>query len=366
MTDGLARGGKERQLCFLTKYLLNKNYQIKIVSAKKISAENYLNEYNIPRALIIELNTKKYIKGFLQIKDIFKHFKPDVILCWDTRSAILGAYFKNKTTVINNSLRRGTFLNLKHLIFSKIASKLCRFNLANSIAALTMLNLPINQNNRIIYNGIDLNKKYDNKKHRDVLFQSVFNQKYTEDKILFLSIANLFPHKDYKTIIEAFSNLENQNNYYIIIGDGTDYSKIMELIEKKKLKNNIKLVGSVENVDEYLSAVDVFIHSSSGEGCSNAILEAMKYNLPLITTDNGGTKEIVFFPATSFFKYKNIDGLALCIKNSNQLISKTNNYKQKYIEHIQQFNFTNVFFNIENFLINSTRNNESTETKNHL
>jgi glycosyltransferase involved in cell wall biosynthesis len=42
-----------------------------------------------------------------------------------------------------------------------------------------------------------------------------------------------------------------------------------------------------------LQGADVFLHSSSSEGISNAVLEAMACGLPVVTTDVGGMAEAV-------------------------------------------------------------------------
>jgi glycosyltransferase involved in cell wall biosynthesis len=44
---------------------------------------------------------------------------------------------------------------------------------------------------------------------------------------------------------------------------------------------------------EVLSAFDLFVLSSHDEGMSNAILEAMSMELPVVATDVGGTGEVV-------------------------------------------------------------------------
>jgi hypothetical protein len=53
-TDTVQRGGKERQLFVLTKALLDKGYQMRIIT-KRISSDNYIYEYGLEKNLVIEI-----------------------------------------------------------------------------------------------------------------------------------------------------------------------------------------------------------------------------------------------------------------------------------------------------------------------
>lgn len=65
------------------------------------------------------------------------------------------------------------------------------------------------------------------------------------------------------------------------------------VIQDYRLSEVVHLLGRVTDPHRYLCFADIFIHSSKGEGCSNAILEAMSLGLPVIASDTGGTSEIV-------------------------------------------------------------------------
>jgi glycosyltransferase involved in cell wall biosynthesis len=75
------------------------------------------------------------------------------------------------------------------------------------------------------------------------------------------------------------------------------------------LDKSVHIVGAVENVADYLGAADIFVHSSKGEGCSNAILEAMCAGLPMVASKTGGTPEIVDDRFSRLFRYKDPEDL---------------------------------------------------------
>ena len=59
------------------------------------------------------------------------------------------------------------------------------------------------------------------------------------------------------------------------------------------LLDQVWLPGSMDNVDEIMRGLDVFVLPSLAEGISNTILEAMATGLPVIATATGGNPELV-------------------------------------------------------------------------
>ena len=58
-------------------------------------------------------------------------------------------------------------------------------------------------------------------------------------------------------------------------------------------REHLSLLGRRSDMPEVFSAFDVFVLSSHDEGMSNAILEAMAMEKPVVATDVGGTGEVV-------------------------------------------------------------------------
>ena len=80
------------------------------------------------------------------------------------------------------------------------------------------------------------------------------------------------------------------------------------------LADALHLLGPRRDIPEVLSAFDVFVLSSHDEGMSNAILEAMAMERPVVATDVGGTGEVVRHGATGYLvPAKDPDRLAQAI-----------------------------------------------------
>ena len=85
--------------------------------------------------------------------------------------------------------------------------------------------------------------------------------------------------------------IKRDDVYYSICGKGPDKEKLEELIEKYKLSDRVRLLGYRTDMDEVLQTADVFAFPSKREGLGIAAVEALSCGVPLIASDNRGTRE---------------------------------------------------------------------------
>ena len=110
------------------------------------------------------------------------------------------------------------------------------------------------------------------------------------DKKIYVYAGQFVARKDQKFLLELFTEEKMlKNHILLLLGDGADF---LTLKEKYKNVNNIIMPGSVNNVNEYLQASDVYIASSKSEGLPNGVLEAMAVGLPVILSDIEQHKEV--------------------------------------------------------------------------
>jgi glycosyltransferase involved in cell wall biosynthesis len=81
--------------------------------------------------------------------------------------------------------------------------------------------------------------------------------------------------------------------HVVIAGDVEPDDDVRALVAAAGLGDRLHLLGRRSDVPEVLAAFDVFVLSSHGEGMSNAILEAMAMEKPVVATAVGGTVEVV-------------------------------------------------------------------------
>jgi len=79
----------------------------------------------------------------------------------------------------------------------------------------------------------------------------------------------------------------------VIVGEVELDEPLQALVATLRLRDHLSLLGRRSDMPEVMSAFDVFVLSSHDEGMSNAILEAMAMEKPVVATDVGGTGEVV-------------------------------------------------------------------------
>ena len=127
-----------------------------------------------------------------------------------------------------------------------------------------------------------------------------------EPKIWIVS-GSLNGRKDPLFLINAWKQFfaNNTKQYLVLIGGGDLQENCLQAAEGEK---NIKVLGRVTNVVEYLQASDYYLAASKAEGMPNAALEALACGLPLLLSDIGPHNELVKMDEQIGLTYK-IDNL---------------------------------------------------------
>ena len=323
--SSLRRGGRERQLATIFKYTRDSSIDSKILIFNRVE-EDYTNEYDITTNDIYYLNEKNTLKRLHAIKDVFREFNPNVIYAWGsfeyTFCFLLSMFTSAK--IINGSIRHGIVVFNKKQVSRFIFLHLSKYIIANSKAGLKANKL---RKGYVLYNGIDDKFRESLSKRGKVdIIKSVFKDFHGET--VMVSVANLVPYKDYFTTLRALKRIRDKGFRfrYMAIGEGPMREKLETELIDLGLENEVNFVGRKNNVEDFLKAGDLFIHSSKGEGCSNAILEAMSASLPIIASDTGGTSEITGSRNGKLFPYQDVEQLTTAIED---LVSRKDELKEK-------------------------------------
>jgi glycosyltransferase involved in cell wall biosynthesis len=119
-----------------------------------------------------------------------------------------------------------------------------------------------------------------------------------ENEILIGLAARLDPMKDHPTFFRAAAALAGARRdvRFVCVGDGPEPYKaeLHRLTESLGLDKELIWAGARRDMSAVYSAMDIFsCSSSSGEGFSNAIGEAMACGVPCVVTDVGDAAYIV-------------------------------------------------------------------------
>lgn len=108
------------------------------------------------------------------------------------------------------------------------------------------------------------------------------------------TIGRLEQIKRYDVFLEAVARLAiNPPPVVVMVGAGPSRDAIEACARRLGLAGRVSLLGQRDDVLELYQAFDVFVQSSDSEGVSNAVLEAMALEVPIVATDVGGTSQIL-------------------------------------------------------------------------
>jgi len=150
-------------------------------------------------------------------------------------------------------------------------------------------------------------------------------------------------------LIEALNKL-NINIKTIIVGDGTEKSKLINLVNEYKLQDNIFFTGSLNHkqILPYIIKSKVFVAPSINliddtEGMPTVLLEAMSAGLPIITTDAGGICDVIKNDYNGIIvKQRDADDLAEKIIYLLQNLSIRNKLQINGIECVKEYSYAPI------------------------
>ena len=133
---------------------------------------------------------------------------------------------------------------------------------------------------KLILNGIDTQR---------FAFDSAVRAKMRaelqlEDAFVIGHVGHLMEVKNQSFLIRLMPEIlkRKPNAKLLLLGEGEDRPMLERLIRDKKLEDSVIMTGNVRNVEDYLSAMDVFAFPSLFEGMPLSILEVQANGLPCV------------------------------------------------------------------------------------
>jgi glycosyltransferase involved in cell wall biosynthesis len=219
--------------------------EIDLIHSQGIRADGLIRKMSIPKVCTIRTYPyKDYLTKFGRLKGIFMAYSHMRIIKSNSKNYI----------ACSKSISEEFY---KHDIFIDF--------IQNGVDALKYFPLQIKDKLKLRKKlGLDLNKR------------------------IFITVGNLIPRKDMKTVIKGFNLFNKTNNSILLIaGEG------FEMDNLKLISNDFVLfLGNVSNIVEYLQVSDFFVSASLSEGLPNTVLEAMACGLPVILSNIPSHREL--------------------------------------------------------------------------
>lgn len=150
---------------------------------------------------------------------------------------------------------------------------------------------------------------------------------YNENQKLILCIGELLPNKNQQMAIRMMPEILKKypDAMLLIAGNGPEKNNLDDLITELGLKNNVKLLGYVTNLEDYQHIADICVSCSKREGLPLNIVEAMMSGTPVVATYNRGHRELITDEQNGYLV--SINDNSLMIEKVLTLLDDINVYK---------------------------------------
>lgn len=116
----------------------------------------------------------------------------------------------------------------------------------------------------------------------------------TQEEKIIIHISNFRPVKRIEDVMRVFHGInERVPSQLLLVGDGPDRAKAINLVHELKLEGRVHFLGKQEGVIPLLSIADLMLLPSEKESFGLVALEAMACEVPVVATRVGGLPEVV-------------------------------------------------------------------------
>lgn len=257
----------------------------------------YENELINSGSKIFKFTTRKdnYFKYKKELNNFFKKYAEEYDCIWVNVCSLanidylkLAKKYGIKKRIIHShnsqnmdSFARGILHKINRLFIEKYATDFfaCSQDAANWFYKKTIRNKV-----KIIKNAIEPNKYMFNSESRKEIRKN-FN---LENNFIIGNVGRLHFQKNQSFILEIFKEFlkKYSNAKLVLIGEGEDEKKLKQKAKLLGIENKCLFVGSQNNIEHWLSALDVFLFPSLFEGISIVLLEAQANGIPALASSS--------------------------------------------------------------------------------
>lgn len=204
-------------------------------------------------------------------------------------SALAAAAHRSGAKVIVHSHASGQGDSLKHKLFKtaaglSMARHVDRYFACSKVAAEWKFLPKYVKQTKIIANGIDIALfRFDPEK------RLAYRKKLgiADSAFLIGHVGRFNQEKNHSFLVNVFELIARKNPgaVLLLLGNGLEMEKIQQTVKEKNLTDRVIFAGNVQNVPDYLQAMDAFVFPSKYEGFGLAAFEAIASGLPVVASD---------------------------------------------------------------------------------
>lgn len=314
------------------------------IKTERSAARDFWNKIVIKLSLVLsEKNIRKYfIRG---------NYDVEVAFCEGYSTKIIGNSGKKNckkiawvhTDVIKNPWSEKIFGSAEEekKCYEKFDAIVC---VAETMKESFIKKYGMDEKVHVLYNPLD--------------FESVIKKSAEKtdfkfgDGMKFVLAGTFIKIKGFDRFVKVCKRLKDDGEHFsaLIMGDGEEKENIKKIIAETNLGDTVKILDFQTNPYKYIAHSDVYVCSSYAEGYSTAVSESVALNVPVITTECSGMREIFGENECGIICENSEDGLYNAMKkvlNEPSLLKKFSAEEKK---RANDFSLKKRMKTIEDFL----------------
>ena len=252
-----------------------------------------------------DISLIKEAAAFVEIANIIRHERPDILHINSSKAGILGALLGRLLLVPRVIFTaHGWAFNEDRPEWQKIIIKKIQWftvlfahqTIAVSEELKRQMNWPFIKNKMVvIYNGRSISGILSQEEARAYLCEHEPRLLPYQNDFWSITIGELHLVKRHDAVVDAIKEIvkTEPNTRHLIIGQGEEQGALEEQLLRLNLTENVFLLGSVDEAARFLKAADIFILASRSEGMPYVFIESLLAGLPVVATRVGGIPEVI-------------------------------------------------------------------------
>lgn len=282
---GLTRAGAEKQLYTLVRHV-HKKINVSVVAFRDGPYAQELRDLGV-RVTIIPASLFSAGSTLTSLLRVIHNEQPDIVHSFLPHANVLcklAKLFSRQRFNLICSIRVKEISYLLYNLAERVLDFACDMTTTNSAIIKEYLVNSFFFNPKkiqVIQNGLD--------------FRTAKPITLYPRKKKIITIANFRAQKDYTTNVLTCEQLAKLRNDFIFlyVGKGEELNRIRNLVSRKNLTQHVDFLLERSDIPELLLSSDVFFLPTLYEGQSNALIEAMHYGCPIVTTDIPENRDVV-------------------------------------------------------------------------
>lgn len=320
-------GGPTYNATFLTRFL-DAEFETLLVGGLPEASESdslhILEAYDVQPQILSELqrnpNFRSDREAYRKLKQIIREYQPDIVHTHASKAGALGrrAAFACKVPVVVHTFHGHVFHSyfgaVKTKLFKLIERRLARKS-TGIIAISELQKKELCEEHRIckadkikvIPLGFDLEQFRTDLPAKRMAVRTQYE--LAEDEVAVAIIGRLAPIKNHAFFLQVVEQLLAKgirNARFFIVGDGELQAEIAAASAEINQKYGVKIVLTswIKDIATFNAGMDIICLTSNNEGTPVSLIEAQACNVPVVTTEVGGVRDIVSDGETGFIVQK--------------------------------------------------------------